>query len=768
MKERIRSNPAIKLSLALLAIAALGATGPAWAADTIDVIVQSEGSPDAVVRWVESVGGKVNVRYKNVTALAVSVPSDKLAALKAVAGVKRVDRDRIITLEDPASSRGRLPENAGVQGRKSHRWTKRDRRGPSGVNAGDGFSNPAYTGAAQIWNQTGAGDGTIVAVVDTGVARNVVLQGAVIGAPGFPEGYNSVPDGYTATDPGNNWHGTFVSGVIAGAGALEISDPGDSLYQAFVTQVPKLAPSTPGGLLTVPLMGQAPNSKIYPVKVFPHEGGGTSTSAILDGLDHVLTLKKSGILDIDIVNLSLGGPTLFDGHAAEDVFLGELWKANILVVLSAGNAGPTPISVGSPGTTFYGVTVGALDYPNTSRVLYEWLGLEVFGTPGIGRVMRPGNELRVANFSSRGPLSDGRAGIDLTGLGTWNIGVSPQDSLMWASGTSFSAPTVAGVAALLNAYWEAKGNETSPDILKNVLLRSANNRVVGEHWRSETAQGYGVVDAVGGLNALKRKTYAAPRPLESETLEPNILGRCVRGAVQRWQSQKISLDPSEVYDAVLEIGETTSKVTIELTDVEVPDNASHAIWPNALEVVVQCAKRSAFDPVLVLFWDSSMGKKVTIEIEDGFWTVNGVPQAYQPMEPGLMRISLAGDLTNESRVRSRMRVTRANQGIDRGTLVGEGPIVMGDFAVLAVDIPAGVALAQFDLLWNQNWSVFPTADLDLYVFDPDFNLLSVDGATLNSPERVVIEAPAEGTYFILVDGFELFEPDTFQVYVKTE
>lgn len=466
--------------------------------------------------------------------------------------------------------------------------------------------------------------------------------------------------------------------------------------------------------------------------------------------------------------MSLGGPTLADGYGPEDVFIGELWKANILVVLSAGNEGPTPISVGSPGTTFYGITVGALDYPNTSRVLYEWLGLEVYGTPGVGRVMRPGNDLRVANFSSRGPLGDGRAGIQIAGLGTWNLGVTPQDTLTWASGTSFSAPTVAGVAALLNAYWESKGNETAPDILKNVLLRSANNRAVGEAWRSETAQGYGVVDATGAFNALKRKAYAAPRPLESETLEPNILGRCVRGAVQRWQSQKISLNPSEVYDAVLEIGDTTSKVTIELSDIEVPDNAARAIWPNALEIVIQSGKRSAFSPVLVMYWDTSMGRTATIQIEDGFWTVNGQPVAYQPMEPGLMRISLAGDLTNESRVRSRMRVTRANQGIDRGTLVGEGPIDMGDVGVLTMDIPAGVTTAQLDLVWEQDWSVFPTADLDLYVFDSDFNLLSLDGATGNAPERIVLNAPAEGTYYILVDGFELYNPDHFKVYLKTE
>jgi len=48
----------------------------------------------------------------------------------------------------------------------------------------EGYANFLYTGAALTWSETLMGDGSVVAVVDTGVTPNVFLAHAVIGAPG--------------------------------------------------------------------------------------------------------------------------------------------------------------------------------------------------------------------------------------------------------------------------------------------------------------------------------------------------------------------------------------------------------------------------------------------------------------------------------------------------------------------------------------------------------------------------------------------------------
>lgn len=439
--------------------------------EQVDVIIQTEGSTQALVDAIRAQGGTVRFRYQNVGAVAASIPQDRLAAISRLAGVTTVEKDVMLSLPDPEHEGRPLAyevlaaDDIGVLPMAL-----------SGVDPGAlprGYANFALTGAVDVWEQTAFGAGSIVAVVDSGTVPNACLSHAVIGAPGFPDGYNATGDGIPATDPSNRSHGTIVGGAIASLCSLDFSaDPENPLYRAIATYLP-WAPDF------VPLLGQAPNAQLYPVKVFSRTGS-TFTSVILDGLDHVISLKRDGLLDIDIVNMSLGGATLFDGLDAFDRFVLRLWRENILVVVAAGNDGPTPNTVGSPGTAYNAITVGALDYAVSSRVLYEYLGLTWNGVPGQGLVMRPNDATRVANFSSRGPLSDGRAGPDLSALGMWNFHADPMNGLSWSSGTSFATPTVAGAAALLNAYWEAStGRDTSPYAIRGALQRSADPKAVG-------------------------------------------------------------------------------------------------------------------------------------------------------------------------------------------------------------------------------------------------------------------------------------------------
>jgi len=379
-------------------------------------------------------------------------------------------------------------------------------------------------------------------------------------------------------------------------------------------------------------------------------------------LDHILTLKKDGELDIDIVNMSLGGPTLWDGRDSYDRFLGELSDAGILVVTSAGNEGPIPNSVGSPGTSFDALSVGALDYAPSSRTFYEYLGLAVWpGTPDMGLVMRPTEEVRVVNFSSRGPLSDGRSGPEIVALGHWNFQEGPNGELRWAGGTSFSSPTVAGGAALLNAYWEGLGYETDPVILENVLKLGADPGVVGSIWQGINDQGYGTLDIPASLDLLMDGDWNLKKEKKSGDLEPTILGKPVKGKVQTWESKTITLDPSEPFNAVFEIGQWTSNVTIEVFDIVTPNNSAYSFWPNALEVHLQSAKRTSFGHPVQEYWYSFWdGDTFDIVIEDGPWTFGGTPWIYQPMEPGLMKLSLIGDYSNEAQVSFKVRLTREN------------------------------------------------------------------------------------------------------------
>ena len=767
-------------------IAALGAPSNLGADDgTRDVIIQAQGSTDALVSHIRSIGGSVKFQYRNVPAVAASVPAGELANVGAFPGVTKVERDRLFYLADPTAGDldKALPVSFAVEDMAGVKIEAIESGSVAAQAAPEGYANFLYTGALGVWADTNYGAGSIVAIVDTGTAPNVCLSHAVVGAPGYPDGYNATGDGVPATSTTNHYHGTFVGGVVASSCSLDFSaDPTNNIYLA---QAPYLG--WPADF--VPIFGQAPESQLYPVKVFPESGAGSPTSVILDGLDHILTQKTSGALDIDVVNMSLGGPTGWDGRDAYDRFIGELQRAGMLVVTSAGNDGPIPNSVGSPATSFSALSVAAVDYAPSSRTLYEWLGLTYMGgTPGQGMVMRPTDETRIVNYSARGPLSDGRFGPEMAALGHWNFHAGPQNELRWAGGTSFASPTVAGAAALLNAWWEAQGRPTNPKILEKALLYGADPDVVGPTWQGMNDQGYGVLDVPASLDKLMHgKMYckkrhcrdqrckshgqwAHQRHRKSGKLRPNVLGRPVRGQVQTWESEEITLAASEPFNAVFAIGLFTSKVTIEVFDVVTPDNSAYAYWANALEVHLQSAKRTAFGhPVEVYWYPHSYGSAFDIVVEDGPWTFWDIPWVDQPMEPGLMKLGFIPDYSNEAPVSFKVRITRENEGTrPDGDRVDRGWIRMDDSFYVPVEIPDGVTTATFDLLWYRNWSRFQTNDLDMIIFGPDFAPASLDGATSNAPERAIISDPAPGTWWVLVDGYEVHRPDLYKLYVKLE
>jgi subtilisin family serine protease len=766
---------------------AQGAVPPASAGDqgTIDVIILADQDASSVATEVESRGGRVGHVYRNVPALAAQVPAQDLASIRALKGVASVEKDAPVYLADePARSRERLLTSVTVESRVGETEVRAldVRTGPVRPNT---YVNYLLTGAAAVWSDTGFGDGSIVAVVDTGTypVAPCLSAGQVIGAPGFPDGFDAVGDN-PADAPDNNPHGTWVGNVIASQCSIATL-PTSALARAIAAYAPGLLypiPSEPG-YVGLDLLGVAPLAKIYPVKVFSKSGGGTATSAILTGLDHVLGLKKSGQLDVDVVNLSLGGPTLFDGRDAFDRFIDELRKAGIVVVTSASNDGPTPNTVASPATSFSSIAAAATDEAIPSRIFYEYLGL-VYGADGApgtgdeeagdGLLMRPTAETRIVNFSSRGPASDGRLKPEIAALGTWNFVQAPSGGFNWVTGTSFSAPTTSAAAALLNAYWEGTlGRETDPAAIRNALLFSADARRVGPEWRNVNAQGLGVLDLVSALDRLKKPFPFSGSffPLYAGRLTPNVLGEPHAGRSERSRWRSVELKPAEVRDFVFEIDRSTSKVSIEFENLAIPDNSRPAYFPNGLEVDLQSAKRSATERPVSFLLDSNfstdVGGTFTIEVEDGLWSFAGIPVAEQPMEPGLMKLSLSGDFVNEKAVGARVRITRENDAERLRKPISKSVISQDDVFIVPVEIPEGTTRATFNLKWQRDWSRFPTSDLDLVVYDPDFNEFA-DGATLNAPERSVVTNPVPGTYYALVFGFQVDKTDFYRLYVQLE
>jgi len=743
--------------------------------EMIDLIIQTEGSAKALARQVRALGGDVRFVYRNIPAVAASITLGKFNKVSNLAGVTSVQKDLPV----------RLPEDRPadlVGGQMPRPWTypvntsavvRFNPISPSGSKPQiepQGYANFMYTGADLVWDETGYGAGSVVAVIDTGVARNTCLQHAVIGAPGYPEGYNATDDGIPATDVNNNPHGTWVSGVIAASCYLDFSaNPDDPLYKA-------IAPYLPWPPDRVPLFGQAPLAQIYPVKVITYDGYA-SFSTVLQGLDHVLSLKRDGLLDIDIVNMSLGWPSLYEERDIFETMINQITEEGILVVSAAGNEGAIPNSVITPASTSASLAAGGLDYAPSTRVFFEWIGL-VFGlnwiegdgdeVPGMGLVMRPTDETRVIDFSSRGPLSNGHLAPDLTAQAFLNLEMNPFNQVEFLSGTSFASPTVAGVAALLNAYRESvQGQETAVIPIRNALLKGANLEAVGELWRGINDTGFGALDAVGALEVLKSGDLNLKYPVNVGKLRANILMVPLRSHTEAYESQEITLRPLETFNAVFEISPFTSKVTIELFDVVTPDNSDRAAVPNALQLRVQSAKRGMWHPVLV-YLDHNYGKTLRMEITDGPWLLDGEEMFSWPMEPGLMKVTLLGDVINEVPVSFKLRITRENYRPALTGKLAEGEIKNGQGVAIPVTIPDGISKATFDLVFNRDWGKFPTSDIDMYILDPESNIASWDGVSYNAPERAVVTDPAPGEWLVVLNGYELYKPDHYTLYLNTE
>ena len=171
------------------------------------------------------------------------------------------------------------------------------------------------------------GDGIKIAVIDTGVDFNHPdlfgwgPDGKVIG------GYNFIQEGEPPLD--TNGHGTQVAGIIAADGQL---------------------------------VGVAPKAKILAYKV-SENGEEVSSDLIIKAIDRSI---EDGA---DIINISLG---VNKTNASIEHAVNRALEKEIFVVVAAGNDGPTPQTIGSPGRNYGSVTVGAT-YNNLTSSLVATL-----------------------------------------------------------------------------------------------------------------------------------------------------------------------------------------------------------------------------------------------------------------------------------------------------------------------------------------------------------------------------------------------------------
>jgi serine protease AprX len=282
------------------------------------------------------------------------------------------------------------------------------------------------TGAVVDWTNASLPKLPTIAVVDSGIdpTRTGDFGNRIVGQVNLASTQpNSPGDGYG--------HGTFVAGIAAGSAAG--------------------------------YAGVAPKANILSIDVM-NDQGQASVADVIKAAGWILANKST--YNIRVANFSLHAVNrasiMFDPL---DQAVEKLWLNGVVVVAASGNYAQNGQASGvpyAPGNDPFVITVGAADIADTVD----------------------SSDDTVAPWSAWGYTPDGFSKPELSGPGRYIVGPVPVGGVLPASrpsdvvspgymrlsGTSFSAPMVAGAAAMLldkNPAW-------TPDQIKGALMMTAS------------------------------------------------------------------------------------------------------------------------------------------------------------------------------------------------------------------------------------------------------------------------------------------------------
>ena len=773
--------------------------------ENIDVLIETfDSNYETVKAHILKLGGRVKFEYKYVKGLAASIPADKILTLANNENIKkiyldsprypmlndfdspplldgtidwltRVDRN---TLDKPHHFNSEAPDKSVVPSvdysvSLEDALTITLTQDQIELLEPSTYWNPVAMDAVNVWALGDYGQGSLVVVIDTGIyADHFMLTGSVIGGIDLSPDVGTEYEGWNLST--NHWHGTHVAGIIAGHGAILVHSS-HPLYRSISTYaMPPQEASSFGypGYNILPLLGMAPMAQLYAIKVFPHTGAGVSESIIIAGIEHAINLKLEEGYDVDAISMSLGGPTLFDGRDLEDTVVDYATSVGITIVAAAGNEGPALMTVASPGSAESAITVAAAAHPVNTRVFWDFY----FGRQGIGWQLFTSDTPQIHAFSSRGPTSDGRDKPDIAATGVFVLSAynEPEwpQGLAFASGTSMATPAVSGAVALLNTYAEALIPDATPLDYKQAL----KNGAVWLEGYDKYDQGAGYLDAYQALVALDADpsigdTYP-PLPDTYELFDISNIPIVEAGI---YEGTITDLKPGLHQEFIFKVTEATDTITLEITDVDLRVRNPYMI--NSFEIYIQSAKRTMY-----AYWIETAnvwGDAQFVITDHGQTRSGAVTGVYQldpytlrtAIEPGYVKIVIENDWTSSGRVSCnfKIEVTATPTTPDE---TYSGTIAEDEWVVFGLVPPTGTQQVTLELWWENDWSKYPTSDLDIYVewfngsdwiFEP-----FIEGATLNSPERIVINAPTVDGIHIYLYGYAIYtgmaEDWTLKIY----
>ena len=740
---------------------------------SINVLIETSTSEySSIITDINGLGGGVNYQFKYVDALSATVPANKIAQLASNKDIVKIclDVERSVasgpgeSLMSPTGV-GDLdsllaePSTLNTEGFEAISITAEELSGSDPAN----YWNPWGMGAAtgHVWEETNYGLDSLAVIIDTGMwTGHWMFWGTdVIG--GVDMSYDAGDPVYGGWDnPNNHWHGGHVAGILASTGGIVVP-PGHLLALSIELHSGMTLPTLPDGSKIIWLLGMAPASSLYIVKTFDHTGGSIPIYMVLAGMEHALDLKLVEGYDVDIVSMSLGGPTLYDGRDVEDQLVDTMTENGITLVTSCGNAGPASMTVGSPGSANTAISVGVAANPVNTRVYWDY---QVYGVLGIGYYLFTSDDPQIYAYSSRGPTSDGRLKptISATGmmvLSAFTTGGDPF-GLAFASGTSMACPAVSGGIALLNAFSEMHELGASPEDYRQAITNGA----IWLEGYSERDQGAGYLYVEDALWHFESDTsygdVAPPLPKKASLMDITNIPIVGEGV---YETSIENLAPGLNKEFIFEITEATDSIRLDMTNVWL--NPDEDLGLNSFEVYIQSAKRTYYAYYIEtanVWGDASF----YITDDETTWSgpVTGVywHTGTRQIEPGYMKIVIENDFTSYEVISCDIKIT-VTAAEPKPDITIRGRLAEGEWTGwMKIDVPPGTEKAIIELYWINDWSKYPTSDMDMVIYwDEGYNFA---GATWKAPERVILEDPT--ILYLYVEAYTLYvDTERFEVRI---
>ena len=388
------------------------------------------------------------------------------------------------------------------------------------------------------WDFGVTGKGINIAMVDTGVDNE---------HPGlntkFVAGYDAVcymhsdpqcilaggreDDGSFDPDDGNQ-HGTACMGMASATGI-----EADGSQSEFYGSAPD------AGLVDVRIgtdVGAGPFENYLLEQEF-YESAMNGLQWIIDHRDDAWPGVEEESHGIDIISLSWGITSHenggSDGTDMHSRILDEAMELGVAVSNAAGNSGEDNDGLSGMSASSLSITVASTDDQNTiNRTDDTIAGYSSRGPRKDNGDGNPVNEL-IPEISAPGTnIVQAEGCVSSGGCNNFLGGDASQNTYTGrGSGTSYAAPAVTGVVALV---WEANENLT-PLQIKEVLKHTAELRGeasapdVDPYWNRE--YGYGMVDALAAVELALFLQDSRQTPLIDPTLQSHRLNLSMNGVI---------------------------------------------------------------------------------------------------------------------------------------------------------------------------------------------------------------------------------------------